>query len=148
MKRLFLLATVVSLLSFGFTQNTIAQTHSIEEVNQTAMKKEGKYGIMVDNSQYLMAAIVTGEMYKEYSTDIQYEVVLIGAVVKELADDKNLLPFIERAEKSGVRIVVCKFAMDKLGVKTSDLPSSVEITGNGFTYYYGLQELGFRTIAL
>lgn len=147
MKKLFLVLSV-AFLSFGVTQTTNAQTHSIEEVNQAGLQKDGKYGIMVDNGQYLMASIVTGEMYKEYSADIQFEVVLIGAVVKELADDKNLLPFIERAEKSGVRIVVCKFAMDKLGVKTSDLPSSVEITGNGFTYYYGLQELGFNTIAL
>ena len=147
MKRLFLLFTI-ALLSLGATQNTNAQTYSVEEVNQAAMKKDGKYGIMVDNGNYLMASIVTGEMYKAYSTDIQFEVVLIGAVVKELAEDKKLIPFIERAEKSGVRIVVCKFAMDKLGVTTSDLPSYVEITGNGFTYYYGLQELGFNTIAL
>src|SRR5690554_1667510 len=147
MKKLFLVLSV-AFLSFGVTQTTNAQTHSIEEVNQAGLQKDGKYGIMVDNGQYLMASIVTGEMYKEYSADIQFEVVLIGAVVKELADDKNLLPFIERAEKSGVRIVVCKFAMDKLGVKEADLPKSVEITGNGFTYYFGLQELGFRTIAL
>lgn len=147
MKKLFL-ALTVAFLSFGITETVNAQTHSLEEINQAGLQKEGKYGIMVDNGNYLMASIITGEMYKEYSSDIQFEVVLIGAVVKELADDKNLLPFIERAEKSGVRIVVCKFAMDKLGVKTSDLPSSVEIVGNGFTYYYGLQELGFNTISL
>lgn len=147
MKKLFLVLSV-AFLSFGVTQTTNAQTHSIEEVNQAGLQKDGKYGIMVDNGQYLMASIATGEMYKEQSNTIQFEVVLIGAVVKELAEDKNLLPFVARAEKSGVRIVVCKFAMDKLGVTEGDLPKSVEITGNGFTYYYGLQELGFRTIAL
>lgn len=147
MKKLFLVLTV-AFLSFGITQTVSAQTYSLEEVNQAGLQKDGKYGIMVDNGSYLMASIVTGEMYKEQSKDIEFEVVLIGAVVKELADDKNLLPFIERAEKSGVRIVVCKFAMDKLGVTEDDLPKSVEITGNGFTYYYGLQELGFRTISL
>lgn len=147
MNRLFLLVTV-AILSLGMAQNINAQSHSIEKVNQAAMKKEGRYAIMVDNSNYLMASIAAGEMYKEYSNDIQFEVVLIGAVVKALADDKNLIPFVERAEKSGVRIVACKFAMDKLGVKTSDLPSSVEVTENGFTYYFGLQELDFNTIAL
>ncbi len=147
MKKVFLFLTV-AFLSFGITQTVNAQAHSIEEVNQAGLQKDGKYGIMVDNGQYLMASIATGEMYKEQSNAIQFEVVLIGAVVKELAEDKNLLPFVARAEKSGVRIVVCKFAMDKLGVKEGDLPKSVEITGNGFTYYYGLQELGFRTIAL
>ena len=147
MKKLFLVLTV-AFLSFGITQTAHAQTYSIKEVNQSGLQKDGKYGIMVDNGKYLMASVASGEMYKEYSEDIQFEIVLIGAVVKELADNKNLLPFVERAEKSGVRIVVCKFAMDNLGVKEADLPKSVEITGNGFTYYFGLQELGFRTIAL
>src|SRR5690625_4543195 len=147
MKRLFLLLTI-ALLSLGATQNTNAQTYSVEEVNQAAMKKDGKYAIMVDDGNYLMSSIVTGVMYKAYSTDSQFEVVLIGDVVKGRAEDKYLIPCRERAEQAGVRIVVCKFTMEKLGVTTCDLPSYVEITGNGFTYYYGLQELGFNTIAL
>ena len=147
MKKLFLLLTV-TFLSFGISQNVDAQTHSIAEVNKAGLQDDGKYGIMVDNGAYLMASIATGEIYKEQSENIQFEVVLIGAVVKELADDKNLLPFIERAEKSGVRLVVCEFAMQKLGVDKKDLPSSIEITPNGFTYYFGLQKLGFNTISL
>src|SRR5690625_7271121 len=105
MKRLFLLLTI-ALLSLGAIQNTNAQTYSVEAVNHAAMKKDGKYGIMVDNGNYLMASIVTGEMYKAYSTDIQFEVVLICSVVKELAEEKQDIHNIEIEYKLVVSIDV------------------------------------------
>lgn len=147
MKKLFLFLTV-AFLGFGMVQTTNAQTYTVDEVNEAAMKKDGKYALMVDNGSYLMASIVTGQEYIKHSDQIEYEVVLIGAGVKDLAEDKDLISFVNSTKDSGVRIVVCKFAMDKLGVERKDLPYFVDITANGFTYYFGLQELGFNTIAL
>lgn len=147
MKKLFLVLTV-AFLSFGIMQTTNAQTHSIEQVNQAAMKKDGKFGIMVDNGSYLMASIVTGQEYIKQNEEIEFEVVLIGAVVKELVENKELATFTANAKENGVRVVVCEFAMKKLGVEREDLPTTVDFTPNGFTYYFGLQELGFNTIAL
>lgn len=147
MKNLFL-SLSIAFFSFGIAQTSVAQTYTVEEVNEAAMKKDGKYALMVDNASYLMAAVVTGKEYTKQHSDIEYEVILIGNVVKELAEDKELASFIVESKDFGIRIVVCEFAMIKLGVEKKDLPTTVEITPNGFTYYFGLQELGFNTISL
>lgn len=95
-----------------------------------------------------MASVMTGEQYKAKSKSIQFEIILIGPIVKDLAEKEALKPFIEKAKNSGIKIVVCEFAMEKLGVKKSQYPSSVLTTPNGFTYIFGLQELGFKSITL
>ena len=115
---------------------------------ENAIKKDGKYALLVQNSKHFMVSIMTGEEYKTKNTGIQFEIVLIGEVVKDLAEKEDLKPFIEKAQKTGVKIVVCEFAMEKLGVKKSQYQPSILTTPNGFTYLFGLQELGFKTITL
>ena len=95
-----------------------------------------------------MVSVMTGEEYKTKSSNIQFEIVLIGEVVKDLAEKEDLKHFIQKAEKAGIKIVVCEFAMEKLGVKKSQYQPSILTTPNGFTYLFGLQELGFKTITL
>ena len=115
---------------------------------ENAIKKDGKYALLVQNSKHFMVSVMTGEEYKTENPDIQFEIVLIGEVVKDLAEKEDLKPFIEKAQKAGVKIVVCEFAMEKLGVKKSQYQPSILTTPNGFTYLFGLQELGFKTITL
>jgi intracellular sulfur oxidation DsrE/DsrF family protein len=115
---------------------------------ENAIKKDGKYALLVQNSKHFMVSVMTGEEYKTKNTGIQFEIVLIGEVVKDLAEKEDLKPFIEKAQKTGVKIVVCEFAMEKLGVKKSQYQPSILTTPNGFTYLFGLQELGFKTITL
>lgn len=124
-----------------------AQQMSVQQI-ENSIKKKGKYAILVQNSKHFMASVNTGERYKATSEKIRFEIVLIGEVVKDLAEKDELKPFVEKAEKSGIRIVVCEFAMDKLGVKKSDYHPSILTTPNGFTYLFGLQENGFKTIQL
>lgn len=124
-----------------------AQQMSVQQI-ENSIKKKGKYAILVQNSKHFMASVNTGERYKATSEKIQFEIVLIGEVVKDLAEKDELKPFVEKAEKSGIRIVVCEFAMDKLDVKKSDYHPSILTTPNGFTYLFGLQENGFKTIQL
>lgn len=124
-----------------------AQQMSVQQI-ENSIKKKGKYAILVQNSKHFMASVNTGERYKATSEKIRFEIVLIGEVVKDLAEKDELKPFVEKAEKSRVRIVVCEFAMDKLGVKKSDYHPSILTTPNGFTYLFGLQENGFKTIQL
>src|SRR5690606_15294697 len=132
-------------LSIGTITN--AQQLPVEQI-ENAIKNDGKYALLVRQSKHLMASVMTGEAYKKQSKSIQFEIVLIGDVVKDLATSNELKPFIEKAEKIGIRNVVCEFAMQKLGVTKSQYPPSVHTTPNGFTYLFGLQEIGFKTITL
>lgn len=135
------------LLGITFFNDVKAQSLTTSQV-ENAIKKDGKYAILVQNSKHFMVSVMTGEEYKTKNTGIQFEIVLIGEVVKDLAEKEDLKPFIEKAQKTGVKIVVCEFAMEKLGVKKSQYQPSIRTTPNGFTYLFGLQELGFKTITL
>mgnify|MGYP000987175041 FL=1 len=135
------------LLRITLFNDVKAQNLTTSQV-ENAIKKDGKYALLVQNSKHFMVSVMTGEEYKTKNTGIQFEIVLIGEVVKDLAEKEDLKPFIEKAQKTGVKIVVCEFAMEKLGVKKSQYQPSILTTPNGFTYLFGLQELGFKTITL
>lgn len=140
---------IIALFLLGNTlfNDVKAQNLTTSQV-ENAIKKDGKYALLVQNSKHFMVSVMTGEEYKTKNTGIQFEIVLIGEVVKDLAEKEDLKPFIEKAQKTGVKIVVCEFAMEKLGVKKSQYQPSILTTPNGFTYLFGLQELGFKTITL
>lgn len=140
---------IIALFLLGITlfNDVKAQNLTTSQV-ENAIKKDGKYALLVQNSKHFMVSVMTGEEYKTENPDIQFEIVLIGEVVKDLAEKEDLKPFIEKAQKTGVKIVVCEFAMNKLGVKKSQYKPSILTTPNGFTYLFGLQELGFKTITL
>ena len=140
---------IIALFLLGITlfNDVKAQNLTTSQV-ENAIKKDGKYALLVQNSKHFMVSVMTGEEYKTKNTGIQFEIVLIGEVVKDLAEKEDLKPFIEKAGKAGIKIVVCEFAMEKLGVKKSQYQPSIRTTPNGFTYLFGLQELGFKTITL
>ena len=140
---------IIALFLLGITlfNDVKAQNLTTSQV-ENAIKKDGKYALLVQNSMHFMVSVMTGEEYKTKSSDIQFEIVLIGEVVKDLAEKEDLKHFIQKAEKAGIKIVVCEFAMEKLGVKKSQYQPSIRTTPNGFTYLFGLQELGFKTITL
>ena len=133
--------------SFLSTNQLSAQSLSLTEV-ENSVKADGKYAILVSNARHLQAAVMTGEELKNQNPNIDFQVVLIGPVVKDLAEDKTLEPTIIKSQKLGLRIVVCEFAMQHLGVKKSQYHPYVDTTPNGFTYIFGLQENGFKTITL
>src|SRR5690606_9264722 len=120
---------IIALFLLGITlfNDVKAQNLTTSQV-ENAIKKDGKYALLVQNSKHFMVSVMTGEEYKTENPDIQFEIVLIGEVVKDLAEKEDLKPFIEKAQKTGVKIVVCEFAMEKLGVKKSQYQPSILTT--------------------
>lgn len=141
---------VFAFLAFGSaTFSTVhAQTNTQGNPIENAVKKDGKYAILVRNVSHLKASIMTGEELKRQHPKLQFEIVLIGEVVKDLAVDESLKPFIENSAKLGIKLVACEFAMEHFAIKKTDYLTSVETTPNGFKYIFGLQEMGFKTITL
>lgn len=124
-----------------------AQGKTVQEI-ENSIDKKGKYAILVQNSKHFMAAVMTGEEFKVKSDKIQFEIILVGEVLQALIDEKELLPVVQKADHLGIRIVVCGFAMSKMGIEKSQYPASILITSNGFSYLFGLQENGFKTFAM
>ncbi len=124
-----------------------AQSLSVSDVEKS-IKADGKYAIMVPSSPYFQAAVMTGKELKGKNPEIDFQIVLVSAVAKNLATDETLKSFIEISEKAGIRIVVCEAAMDHFGIKKSDYHNSIKTTPDGFAYLFGLQENGYKTFSL
>lgn len=124
-----------------------AQSLSVTDI-ENAVKTDGKYAILVPNARYFQAAVMSGKEMKANHPKIDFEIVVISAVAKDLATDQSLMSFIELSEKVGIRIVVCESAMQHFEVKKSDYHQSIHTTPDGFAYIFGLQESGFKTITL
>lgn len=140
------LVFLIALNLFAF--NSINAQSTEGRTLEYPVQKNGKYALLVDNSNYLMGAINSGISFKEQSDLLQYEVVLIGPVVKELVTNEELVPFIEKAASYRIRIVVCESAMKKHHLNHQDFHPSIFFTSNGFQYLWGLQDAGFKTIEL
>lgn len=124
-----------------------AQSSSVLEI-ENAIKKDGKYALLVSNARYLQAAVRTGESLKTNAPEMDFEVVLVGPVVKDIVTDESLIKTIEQSKKLGIRLVVCEAAMNHMQLKKSDYHSAIEFTPDGFIYLFGLQESGYKTITL
>lgn len=146
MKNQFLMVLFVFVGSVLFTPAQ-AQSLSVKEV-ENSVKMDGKYAILVPNARYFQAAVMSGKELKANHPNIDFEIVLISAVAKDLATDESLKSFIETSEKVGIRIVVCESAMNHFGVKKSDYHPFITTTPDGFAYMFGLQERGYKTISL
>ena len=146
MRNQFLILVFVFVGSVLYTPAQ-AQSLSVSAV-ENAVKKDGKYAILVPNARYFQAAVMTGKTLKTNNPKMDFEIVVISAVAKDLATDESLKSFIEISEKSGVRIVVCESAMNHFGVTKSDYHPSIQTTPDGFAYMFGLQESGYKTISL
>lgn len=125
----------------------VAQSLSVTAV-ENSIKKDGKYAIMVPNARYFQAAVMTGKTLKTKYAKMDFEIVVISAVAKDLAEDETLKSFIELSDNVGIRIVVCESAMHHFEVKKSQYHPSIKTTPDGFAYIFGLQESGYKTITL
>ncbi len=146
MRNQFLMIVFVFVGSVMYTPAT-AQSLSVSAV-ENAVKKDGKYAILVPNARYFQAAVMTGETLKTNNPNMDFEIVVVSAVAKDLVTDDSLKSFIKISEKVGIRIVVCESAMKHFGVKKSDYHPTIETTPDGFAYMFGLQESGYKTISL
>lgn len=146
MRNQFLMIVSVFVASVLYTPAK-AQSLSVSTI-ENSVKKDGKYAILVPNARYFQAAVMTGKALKTNNPKMDFEIVVISAVAKDLATDESLKSFIEISEKVGVRIVVCESAMNHFGVKKSDYHLSIKTTPDGFAYMFGLQERGYKTITL
>lgn len=146
MKNRFWITVLVFVAAVLYTP-VMAQTASTAAV-ENAVKKDGKYAVMVPSANYFQAAVMTGQTLKAKYPKAEFQIVLISAVVKDVATEESLKSFVEMSEKAQIRLVVCEFAMMHLKMKKEDYHPSIFTTPDGFAYMLGLQEMGFKTISL
>lgn len=133
---LFFLTAIPS----AFSQN--AKIESIEYVGQST-----KFALMVNNARHYQSAVMTAQALQVKEKGYAFEIVVVGVLAKELAEDPSLLATLNMAEALGVKTVVCQSAMDFFGITKEDLDDRLEVTKNGWIYMFELKDKGFNALS-
>lgn len=143
MKKLFLIACVAFL---GFSQTT----HAANDASvATEQKVEGKkFAILVQSVKNLRSSIMTGTEIMQSNPNASFEIVIMGQMVQDLAKDPDLHEAYKAAEKFGVKLIVCEFAMKVYGVEMSTINPYIKGTPNAHKYMFQLQENGYNVLSI
>ena len=145
MKKLILI--LLALIAPLFTTQMNAQELTIAQV-ENSIQKDGRYAMLVRNAEHLQAAVKTGADLIKDNPGLDFQIVVCGALVKDIAGNAATRELMDRAEKEGVIILACGISLKKFNIAAADLPRTVQVTENGLLYIFGLQENGYKTITL
>jgi len=76
------------------------------------------------------------------------DVVVVGPAVKGLVHDSKHAEALQNSLDTGVRVVACGLAMEKMGVATGDLLDGIDTAPNGFHELFRLEAQGYVTLQL
>lgn len=142
------LITFIALLTLGLGLANGQTPEAIKETEQ-AVRKDGRYAMLVMKAQHLKAGIKTGIAFKSKSEKIDFQIVACGMLVKEISEDAELQSLIKNTvSDQGLKILVCGLSIQQFGINKTLLPKETPITENGLIYMFGLQELGYKSITL
>ena len=145
MKKLILI--LLALIAPLFTTQMNAQELTIAQV-ENSIQKDGRYAMLVRNAEHLQAAVKTGADLIKDNPGLDFQIVVCGALVKDIAGNAATRELMDRAEKEGAIILACGISLKKFNIAAADLPRTVQVTENGLLYIFGLQENGYKTITL
>lgn len=137
---LALVATFSQVAVAGNTENTTS-TYEYQEV------KGKKFAILVQSIKNMRASIMTGSEVLAANPKAEFEIVIMGKMVQEL-NNPEYRAELDAANKAGIKLVVCEFALKVYGVELADLPSYFIGTPNAHKYYFQLNEKGFTTLSI
>jgi intracellular sulfur oxidation DsrE/DsrF family protein len=138
---------LLSVMAALFTAQLGAQELTVAEI-ENSIKADGKYAMLVRNAEHLQASVKTAAGLIKDNPRLNFQIVVCGPLVKDLAGDAATRELMDRAKKEGVVVLACGISMKKFNIAAADLPRTVQVTENGLLYIFGLQEKGYKTITL
>lgn len=102
---------------------------------------------MVGNITHFKAAVLTADQMQQNSQNFTIEIIAVGEVVKEIADDQTLLEDIKKTETLGVKLVVCEVAMASHKVSRKKLDPRITTIRNGWVHMFELKDEGYNTLS-
>ena len=121
--------------------------HAVDAAPECCGKKSTSFAVMVSDALHLRAAIATAEEMQVAQNHYAFEIVIVGELVKPLAEDRSLVEDVDKAEKLGVKLVVCENAVTYFKVPREKLDKRLKFTKNGWIYMFELKDKGFNTLA-
>jgi len=145
MRKLVLAIALCSIVSVQAVAHTMSNELSIIAYEQET--KDDKYAILVQSIKNLRSSIMTGSEIKKANPKADFQIVIMGQMVQEL-NNKELRSELDAANKAGIKLVVCEFALKVYGVTLNDLPLYFIGTPNAHKYMFQLQENDYNTLSI
>ncbi|WP_025125528.1 hypothetical protein [Myroides odoratimimus] len=146
MRKLVLAIALCSIISVqAVAYNTVNNETSIVAYEQDT--KGDKYAILVQSIKNLRSSIMTGSEIKQANPKADFQIVIMGQMVQEL-NNKELRAELDAANKAGIKLVVCEFALNVYGVTLKDLPLYFIGTPNAHKYMFQLNENNYNTLSI
>ncbi len=130
----------------GFPSVSSAQQQQIKTIKYKGHST--KFAFLITNTDQFFDVVETAQEMDVKNNKFSFEIVVAGKLAKDLADNKELINEIDKAEKLGVKIVVCEGAISYFKVEKSKLGKRLLTTPNAWIYMFELQDKGFKTLSL
>ncbi len=117
---------------------------------QSPVRNTRQYMIMVQDPRSVDVALQTGmEMLRMKELPARnFAVLVVGEGVMALAPGTKLGQLLTDARGAGVRIVACRIAVDRAGLRPDQITPSAEIVPNGLIEGFRLLAMGYLSLEL
>lgn len=105
-----------------------------------------KFAFMVTNEDLFKGVVATAVEMEVKANGYDFEIVVVSKLAEDLIKNNTLLPYVDKVQKLGVKIVVCEAALHYFGIKKSQLDKRILTTPNGWIYMLELKDQGFNTL--
>ncbi|MDM1369463.1 hypothetical protein HX052_12880 [Myroides marinus] len=145
MRKLVLAIALCSIVSVQAVAHTVS--NELSNIAYEQETKGDKYAILVQSIKNLRSSIMTGSEIKKVNPKADFQIVIMGQMVQEL-NNKELRSELDAANKAGIKLVVCEFALKVYGVTLNDLPLYFIGTPNAHKYMFQLQENDYNSLSI
>ncbi|SEA25928.1 DsrE family protein [Psychroflexus halocasei] len=126
-----------------------AQTDRIEKSTVETLNKSDNFAIGVSGERQLKSAYSMYQKFQNSGVKLKrFEIVIWGAVVKDLKKGTELHDYIKAQEVKGLQVTVCQIALDYFDVSKEDLPYGIKVVPDAHVRLFELQALGYNLIVI
>jgi|SRR5690554_5825129 len=143
--------TILSTLILSFVLITgNAQKMSVSNISQKENSTVFNYVVLTKKVDQLEPIILAAaHLVKENEREFgNFEVIVCGADIVSLTDEKKMEQFLKRADEYKVQILACGFSLKKFEVDPNKIPDNVKVVENGILYNIELQKKGYLSLEL
>lgn len=143
--------TILSTLILSFVLiGGNAQKISVSNISQNEKSTVFNYVVMTKKVDQLEPILLAAtHLIKEDERQFgSFEVIVCGADIVSLTDEKKMEKFLKRADEYKVQILACGFSLKKFEVDPDKIPANIKIVENGILHNIELQKKGYLSLEL
>lgn len=139
-------------LTVGFMVllGSCATTNAQHATQASTALASTKYAVLISQPNHLKAAVNTAQTItreSKYNRE-SFVIMACGKSVEAFKKGGGMAAEIEKGRAAGVTYMLCGVSLQQFKIFPTDLVDGVEITPNGLTYMFDLQQSGYTTVEL